>query len=111
MVRHLDTFFKTFIKSIQSSDFDTAFSNSLDTLNESESTSMSSLSFRDSILMRDTMFQGHTRSERDDETGEYRDVFIVSRPSHSLRMIVGDDRIAESVRREIADLMGFRWRG
>ena len=111
MVRHLDNFFKIFIKNIQSSDFDTAFNNSLDALNESESTSMSSLSFHDSILMRDTMFQGHTRSERDDETGEDRDVFIVNRPAHSFRVIAGDDRITELVRREIANLMGFRWRG
>jgi hypothetical protein len=109
MSRHLDSFFETFIKSIQSADFGTAFSNSMDLLNESESRSLSNLSFRDTVLIRDALHQG--RFVEEERNGETFDVFVFNRPINSIMAIVSDTQISEVVRRELSELMGFTWRG
>ena len=108
MSRHLDSFFETFIKSIQSADFETAFASSMEVLNDGESTSLANLSFRDTVLIRDTLHQG--RFVEEERNGDTFDVFVFNRPINSLRSIVGDTRISEAVRRELSELMGFMWR-
>jgi hypothetical protein len=109
MSRHLDTFFESFIKNIQSADFDTAFANSMELLHNGEpSTSLSRLSFRDTVLMRDTLHQG--RFVEEERNGEVYEVFILNNPIDSLRSIVADTRISEVIRQEIAELFGFNFR-
>jgi hypothetical protein len=106
MTRHIDTFFEIFIKNMQSENFDTVFANSMDKLNNSESRSLSNMSFRDTVAIRE-LLQG--RIEQDENDND-REVFIFNRPSNSLRTIVNDARISESIRRELAELMGFTLR-
>jgi hypothetical protein len=57
MSRHIDAFFETFIKSIQGDDFDSAFASSMEKLNSDESRSLSDMSFRDAVAIRDTLMQ------------------------------------------------------
>ena len=102
MARHLDAFFETFIKNVQSADFDTVFAGSMETLMASESRSLSDMSFRDTSLIRDALFQG--RFERDEYDNE---VFIVQSPATSLRQVVSNLSISSVIRRELADLLGL----
>jgi len=106
MSRHLDNFFENFIKSIQSEDFDTAFSNSMSALNENRTSSLSNLSFRDTVLIRDTLHQG--RFVEEERNGETFDVFVFNRPINSIRSIVANSQVSEGVRRGLAELMGLR---
>jgi len=110
MTRHMNTFFETFIKSIQSDNIETAFSNSINALESSETRSLSNMSFRDTLQIWDTLNRGRIQ-RTEDKSGNWHDTFIRNSPNHSLRVISGNRNITDSVRREIADLMGFRWRG
>ena len=105
MLRHLDTFFETFIKSIQSNNFEAAFASSMDILNNTESTSLANISFRDTVAIRNTLNQG-----RLEENEEGEKVFILNSRIHSMQMVVADTGISETIRRELAELLGFRWR-
>ena len=105
MLRHLDTFFETFIKSIQSNNFETAFASSMDILGSTKSTSLANMSFRDTVAIRDALNQG-----RLEENEEGEKVFILNSRIHSMRMVVADTNISETIRRELAELLGFRWR-
>ena len=105
MVRHFDTFFETFIKGMQSMDFEAAFANSMDRLNNTQSSSLAHMSFRDVVTIHDTLSQGRT-----EEDAEGRKVFIKRNPITSIRMAIADNSISETVRRELADIMGFAWR-
>jgi hypothetical protein len=108
MTRHLDTFFELFIKSIQSEDFDAAFSSSMETLNAGESRSLSDMSFRDTALIRDILHQG--RFEEEERNGEVYEVFIFNRPIDSLRQAAANTNISGLVRGELAGLFGFSTR-
>jgi len=110
MMRHFNTFFETFIKGIQSEDFDIAFSNSISALDKVETRSLSNMSFRDSLQIWDTLQRGRIQ-QTEDENGAVNEVFIRNNFAHSLRVIAGNGNIGQSAREEIADLMGFRWRG
>ena len=105
MTRHLDTFFEVFIKSIQSADFDVAFASSMETLNASESRSLSDMSFRDTVLIRDILHQG--RFEEEERNGEIFEIFTFNRPIDSLRQAAVNTNISNLIQRELADLFGF----
>jgi len=110
MTRHIDTFFETFIKSIQSEDFDTAFASSMNKMNESESRSLSNMSFRDAVQIFDMLRQGRVENvENRDKTGDDY-VFIFNRPSNSLRSIIFNRSVSEVIRMEVAGLMRIAWR-
>jgi archaellum component FlaC len=98
MTRHLNTFFETFIKNIQSADFDSAFSDSMETLNSGESRSLSDMSFRDTALIRDILHPW--RFEEEERDGE------VIKPVDSLRQAIYNTNISNLVRQELADLLG-----
>ncbi|MCL2564639.1 MAG: hypothetical protein FWE24_02360 [Defluviitaleaceae bacterium] len=102
MMRHLDIFFEIFIHNIQSSDFDTAFTHTMETLAASESTSLSDMSFRDMVLIRDTLFEG--RYELDEDGNE---VFILNNPADSIFNVIRNTDISHAIRRELADSLGF----
>lgn len=105
MERHLDSFFEKFIKNIQAADFDSAFTSTMDSLNASDSQSLSDVSFRDTALIRDTLMQG--RYEEEVRDGETVSVFIFNKPINSLRQLVADTNVSEIIRRELAGLFGF----
>jgi hypothetical protein len=102
ITRHLDTFFEIFIKNIQSANFDTAFANSMETLSSGESRSLSDMSFRDTVLIRDILHQG--RFEEEERNGDIFDVFTFNRPIDSLRQAAANTNISDLVRRELANL-------
>ena len=106
MIRHMNTFFESFIKGMQGMDFEAAFSSSMDRLNSTQSSSLANMSFRDVVTIREALSQGHIEEDADG-----RKVFITRNPITSIRMAIADISISETVRRELADIMGFEWRG
>ena len=102
MERHLDNFFEKFLKSIQSEDFDTAFRNTMESLNASDSRSLSDMSFLDTALIRDALMQGrHEEEERDADTVS---VFIFNRSINSIKKVMADANLSDVIRRELANL-------
>ena len=101
-IRHLNNFFEAFIKSIKSADFDTAFANTIESINSGESQSLSNMSFRDTVLLRDILHQGSFAKE--ERNGESHEVFIFTQPSVSLRQAITNTNISSVVRQELANL-------
>ena len=103
--KHLDTFFEIFIKNIQNTEFDTAFANSMEKLNAGESRSLSDMSFRDTVLIRDILHQGQFKEE--EHNGEVFDVFNFNRPINALQQVVANTSISSKIRQELASLFNF----
>ena len=102
MLRHMDTFFEDFIRSIQTQDFQTAFDSSMERLLNGESRSLENISYSDAVRMKNTISQWHTIT---DEHGNEEGRLV--RNETSFRAIIRDDSISEVIRREIANLLGF----
>jgi hypothetical protein len=97
MNRHIDRFYESFIKNIESGDFETAYSESLSLLTDSQSNSAGDISYNDMLLIRGTMMDQVIDEEGKNAEQKYSDFGEV------LNAIAGNDEISEIIRQAITD--------
>ena len=104
MKRHMSNFFEKFINNIQSMDFDTAFSKSMEPILNSETTSLDCISYLDILRWYDAQNEGYSRFRQVwGLPPEFGENFIL----WSFHTFVNDKNASEVLRREIAILLGF----
>ena len=101
--RHMSNFFEHFINNIQNMDFDEAFQASMDVILNSETTSLTDISFLDVISMNDWMEKGVELWKTDEFPKEFRyNIF-----SWTIKMILNDQKLPELLRIAIANMFGL----
>jgi hypothetical protein len=104
LLRHTNTFFESFINSIRTSDFETAFGESMALLKSSETTSLNDISYSDMMLIMDAT--NKITVERDSE-GSLSSRLFYNSAEEAFRALVNDDSISIIVRKAIAERFNF----
>ncbi|HHY75055.1 MAG TPA: hypothetical protein GX497_17915 [Bacillus bacterium] len=100
LLRHVNTFYEGFIKSIQTNDFNTAFQESMSILKNSETTSYNEISYPDMVHIMDVISNVPTEFDEQGIPIKMR----YSAADESFKALIEDERVPYSVRKAIADI-------
>ena len=98
--RHVNTFYKSFINSIQTNDYDIAFQESMSLLKSEETTSYNEISYTDMVHIMDVL---NNIPIEFDENGTPTKMRYNS-ADQSFRELIKDESVPYSVRKAIADI-------
>jgi hypothetical protein len=99
MSGHVDMFYESFIKNLETMDFETAYAESMDLLNNSESKSAEDISYSDMVLIRDTMMSKDEVLDEDGKPVEHK----YNTLEEALRAMTSNEKITETIRQDIID--------
>lgn len=103
LLRHVNTFYESFINSIQTNDYETAFNESMSLLKSSETTSYNEISYSDMVRIMDVI--NNVGIEFDEHGTPTKMRYDTA--DQSFRELVKDDSIPYSVRKTIAETFNF----
>ncbi len=101
--RHVNTFYKSFINSIQTNDYDIAFQESMSLLKSEETTSYNEISYTDMVHIMDVL---NNIPMEFDENGMPTKMRYNS-ADQSFIELIKDERVPYSVRKSIADIFNL----
>ncbi len=101
--RHVNTFYKSFINSIQTNDYDIAFQESMSLLKSEETTSYNEISYTDLVHIMDVL---NNIPIEFDENGTPTKMRYHS-ADQSFRELIKNERVPYSVRKSIADIFNL----
>ena len=103
LLRHVDIFYESFINSIRTNNYDTAFQESMSLLKSEGTSSYDEISYTDMIHIMDVM---NNKAIEFDENGIPTKTRYNS-AEEAFRELINDARISYSVRKSIADIFNF----
>lgn len=103
MLRHVNTFYENFIHSIQTNSFETAFKESMELLNNSETTSSDEISYSDMMKIKDMISNNPVEYDEDGFPTKYRH----KTAEDSYRALLKDDSIPYYVQKYISELFNY----
>jgi len=101
--RHVDTFYESFISSIKTNDYDTAFQESISLLKGEETSSYNEISYTDMLYIMDVITNKAIEFNENGTPTKMR----YSSADQPFRELINDERISYSVRKSIADIFNY----